>query len=131
MHDPPTVLLIDDDREVLRGVSLRLRAAGLNVICANDGPQGLNLAHREKPDAIILDIRMPGMDGWTVLTRLQDLETTASIPAVVLSASIQDQSHRRARDLGAQYFLSKPYDPKELIETVQAAVAMGTGSSRP
>ena len=122
MPEQETVLLIDDEREILRSVALRMRCDGFRVISAWDGQQGLDLASKESPDAIVLDIRMPVMDGWTVLTHLKERSATACIPVVMLSASIQERSYKRALDLGARYFLEKPFDAGTLVGTVHAAI---------
>ncbi len=131
MHEQKTVLLIDDDREIVRGVGMRMRAAGLRVISANDGQQGLEQAVLEIPDVIVLDIRMPVMDGWTVLARLRENPKTAAIPVIVLSASVQNQPDSRALGLGARYFFQKPYHAKLLVETVKELVYGGIDLSSP
>ena len=123
MPDKRRVLLVDDDREIVRGVGIRLRAAGYEILTAFDGQAGLLAAKENLPDAIVLDVRMPVMDGLTMLRRLRDYKETEAIPVVILSASVVDQGKARALEQGARYFLEKPYDPKSLIEAVEAAIA--------
>ena len=117
------ILLVEDDRDVLRAVGVRLRAAGFETIVAHDGEAGLAAARVNLPDAIVLDIRMPGMDGLTVLARLREEEGTRDIPVVVLSANVVETVKCKALDLGAKFFLQKPYDPKSLVQAIQTAIS--------
>lgn len=117
------VLLVDDDRDIARGTGIRLRAAGYEVAFAHDGQAGLAAALESRPDAIVLDMRMPVMDGITVLRELRRREETAAIPVVVLSASVVEKGRHRALNLGARYFLQKPYDAEQLLDAVRAAIA--------
>lgn len=114
------VLLVDDDREILHGASLRLRAAGYETLTAHDGRQGVASAVKNAPDAILLDVRMPGQDGFAALDELRQLEPTKKIPIVVLSASVADQ--QRALEAGARFFLPKPYRGETLLAAVHKAV---------
>jgi len=117
-----SILIVDDDREILRGLSLRLRAAGFHVMKAYNGEMGLEMAIEARPDAMVLDIRMPVMDGLTMLTRLRALGELGAIPTIVLSANIADQARSQALQLGARYFLEKPYEAATLIRAVHSAV---------
>lgn len=124
MSEKPLILLVDDDREIVRGLGLRLRAAGYEIMGVHDGQAGLAAAIEFHPDAIVLDIRMPVMDGLTMLARLHEQKETAAIPAVVLSANIAETAKNKALELGAYYFIEKPYDPTTLIEAIQSALSM-------
>ncbi|HEX3997929.1 MAG TPA: hybrid sensor histidine kinase/response regulator [Pirellulales bacterium] len=108
----PCILLVDDDRSIVDALRIRLSLSGYEVLTAHDGMQGLFLASERRPSLILLDIRMPVMDGLTMLTRMRDSETTRHIPVVILSASHDDR--QRALELGAYFFLEKPYDPNVL-----------------
>jgi DNA-binding response OmpR family regulator len=121
------ILLIEDDREILRGMHVRLRSAGYEVLTASDGRQGLASSRESHPDAIVLDIRMPEMDGLTALRQLRETPDTSRIPVVMLSASLVDQ--RKALDMGAKYFLGKPYDAQKLIAAVGLAIDQSTDSA--
>ena len=123
----PRILLVDDDNDLVRGASLRLRAAGYDSIEAHDGREGVDSAVREHPDAILLDVRMPNMDGLTALAELQSQESTKHIPIVMLSASIIDQ--QRALDAGARFFIKKPYQGTSLVAAIQTALAETNRSS--
>jgi DNA-binding response OmpR family regulator len=128
--DKRRVLLVDDDREIVRGAGIRLRAAGYEVLTAFDGQVGLIAAKQNLPDAIVLDVRMPVMDGLTMLRRLRDCHETKAIPVVILSASVVDRGKAKALEPGARYFLEKPYDPKSLLEAVEAAIAESTTETK-
>lgn len=114
---PPQVLLVDDDEDVLRALTVRLRAAGYDVLTAADGRAGLSAARTHQPDAIVLDVSMPQMDGLTMLHELRQHETTVGIPVVMLSASLRDR--QRALEHGARFFLAKPYDSKHLLTALE------------
>ncbi len=122
------VLLVDDDRTIIQALAVRLRALGYDVLTAFDGNSGLALALREQPDAVVLDIRMPGLDGLTVLDRLRDHSATRDLPVIMLSASIVNE--HEALDRGASFFLQKPYDAAALIAALQAAIQNRTGARR-
>jgi CheY-like chemotaxis protein len=114
------VLVVDDDRDIVTGVSMRLRAAGYRTLAAYDGQQGLAAAICYRPDAILLDVRMPTMDGITALGKLKDHPDTRDIPVIVLSASIMDQ--QIALDAGARSFVQKPYSREDLLNVLAVAI---------
>lgn len=122
MSDTLKILIVDDDREIARGMSIRLRAAGYEVLTANDGQQGLAAALEHKPSAIILDIRMPVMDGLTMLAKLREDDRLAATPVIVLSANVAEHSRERALALGARYFLEKPYSKETLLAAIQSVL---------
>lgn len=115
------LLIIDDDREIVQALTVRLQAAGYRTFVAFDGQEGLDIAAANRPDAIVLDVRMPGLDGLSALTRLRRQKATADLPVVMLSASAVDA--KRALALGADYFLEKPYNSSGLLAAIQSAVA--------
>jgi CheY-like chemotaxis protein len=116
-----TVLIVDDDHDIVRGAVLRLHAAGYETRTAYDGQQALQLAEDEHPDGIVLDVRMPRVDGLKVLAQLHQQDCTRDIPVVMLSASLSDR--QRALDAGARFFLQKPYTGATLVEALDAALA--------
>jgi CheY-like chemotaxis protein len=115
------VLLVEDDRDVAFGASLRLRAAGYETLLAHDGREGIDVARRRHPAAILLDVRMPRMNGLIALDKLQHDQQTRDIPIVMLSASLVDQ--QAALDAGARYFLTKPYRPTSLLTAIGKVIA--------
>jgi CheY-like chemotaxis protein len=121
------VLLIDDDRDVLHGACLRLGAAGYEPTTAVDGRKGIDRAIHDHPDAIVLDVRMPEMDGLEVLSALQQRADTRAIPVIMLSASLVDQD--AALEAGARFFLTKPYQSKALLAALSAALREAGGGN--
>lgn len=116
----PRVLLVDDDRDLIDAVSLRMRASGYETLTANDGRQAVASALSNHPDAIVMDVRMPMMDGLSALDALKRHGETRDIPIVMLSASLVDQ--QAALDYGARFFLKKPYHSQELVAAVRMAI---------
>ena len=116
------VLIIDDEpiiREVVQNCLEDL--AGWNVLTANSGNEGLTKVVEEKPDAIILDVMMPGMDGLTFLQRLRANPETQYVPVFLLTAKAEFTDPRRICSLGLAGALAKPFDPYELIEKIATA----------
>ncbi len=103
---------------------LRLKSAGYHTSVASDGDEGVRKAIEDKPDAIVMDVRMPKKDGMAALIELKEMEQTKCIPVVMLSASIVDQ--QRALDAGARFFLTKPYQGQDLVASVSAATRRDT-----
>lgn len=105
----PRVLLIDDDDALRLLCAVSLRALGIEVIEAANGERGLELVHREKPDLVLLDVSMPGLDGFEVGEMVRRHRKTRHIPLMFLSG--EDETDARARELGAIASLAKPFDP--------------------
>ncbi len=118
-----SVLIVDDDREIVRAIALRLGNAGFETLTARDGQEGLSIALEKAPDAILLDLRMPVMDGFTMLGRLQNSVHTASTPAIILSADSADRARLKALRGGATYFVEKPFSAEDLIRALTTALS--------
>ena len=112
------LLLVDDDPDIVRGTQLRLAAEGYEVMKAFDGGQCFDLAVNDRPDAILLDVRMPGQDGLKTLTLLQRNQSTSEIPVIMLSGSIADEEP--ALDRGARFFLRKPCSRDSLLTAIES-----------
>ena len=117
------ILLVDDDKDVLRALSMRLKANGYGVVFAGDGIAAVSVARNEVPDVIILDIGLPGGDGFTVMERLGSILPVAQVPVIILTARDISGNEARARAAGAIAFLQKPVDNDVLLETIQEALA--------
>ena len=113
------VLLVDDEDDIreVAGMSLET-VAGWTILAARSGREGLKIAAEQKPDAILLDVMMPDMDGPSTFRNLQESEETKSIPVIFLTAKAQTREQRGFRELGAQGVISKPFDPLTLADQV-------------
>jgi two-component system KDP operon response regulator KdpE len=114
-----TILFIDDDAHLLRIVKLSLEEAGYHVITAKDGAQGLREAFSIQPDLVLLDVMMPNMDGWEVLTRLRAL---SDLPIIMLTAIDGQADIVKGLNLGADDYMIKPFGVKELQARIAAAI---------
>ncbi|HZT14413.1 MAG TPA: response regulator [Gaiellaceae bacterium] len=113
------VLVIDDEAPIRLLCRVNLEAEGLEVLEAADGPGGLEKARAEQPDVILLDVMMPGLDGWRVAEELLDDERTAGIPIVFLTARAELRDRARGLDLGGVDYVTKPFNPVELAPLVR------------
>lgn len=120
-----TVLVVDDDENIMRALSIRLKAAGYKVSGAMDGTQAVMVAHKVEPDIIVLDIRMPAGSGFTVMERLRQSIDTATIPIIVLTASDETETRRQAEEMGAFRYFNKPYDIDKLLVAIKEALGGG------
>jgi len=121
---PHKVLIIDDEDDIREVAALSLESvAGWDVVTANSGSQGVARAMEHQPDAILLDVMMPGMDGPSTFRELRKHPITAKIPVLLLTAKVQSSDQRRFADLGVQAVLFKPFDPLTLSD--QIAVVLG------
>ncbi|OIO37227.1 MAG: hypothetical protein AUJ75_04595 [Candidatus Omnitrophica bacterium CG1_02_49_10] len=116
------ILIIDDERELIKAISIRLKASGYEVITANNGFDGIDAAKREKPDAIVLDLIMPQFDGYETCKRLKSDPDTKSIPVIVCSAAGQKNVEADVNNIGANGFVAKPFDTIKLLETIKACM---------
>jgi DNA-binding response OmpR family regulator len=112
------ILIVDDDPDVQRGLSIRLRASGFDTVIASDGYSGTKLAQEEKPDLVLLDIGLPAGDGFVVMERL----SMTFIPIIVLSARDPETNKERALQAGAVAYFQKPADNDELLAAIQKAI---------
>jgi DNA-binding response OmpR family regulator len=118
-----TTLVIDDEAPIRLLCRVNLEAEGMRVLEAPDGRTGLELAQNEQPNAILLDVMMPGMDGWAVAEQLLQDERTAEIPIIFLTARADLRDRARGMDLGGLEYITKPFNPVELATLVQEVVA--------
>jgi DNA-binding response OmpR family regulator len=119
------VLVIEDDQDIIRAVRAVLRSGGLEVLTATDGRAGLRLFHASRPAAIVLDIGLPVLDGWTVLDRIRDL---SEVPVLLLTSHAQEAEKVRGLRAGADDYVSKPFGNAELLARVQALLRRAPGS---
>jgi DNA-binding response OmpR family regulator len=113
------VLIVDDEAPIRLLCRVNLEPEGMEVLEAADGQSGLETARAELPDVILLDVMMPGMDGWEVAERLIDDETTHEIPLVFLTARAELRDRARGLELGGVDYITKPFNPTELASVVE------------
>jgi DNA-binding response OmpR family regulator len=112
------VLVIDDESPIRLLCRVNLEAEGMEVLEAADGPSGLEKARAERPDVVLLDVMMPGLDGWSVAEELLDDERTSAIPIVFLTARAELRDRARGIDLGGVDYVTKPFNPVDLAPLV-------------
>jgi DNA-binding response OmpR family regulator len=122
-EDVRTVLVADDDEDILELVSFRLERAGYEVVTARDGAAALATAQERLPDLAVLDVMMPGLNGYEVTQRLRADDATRDIPVILLTARVQEADVNRGFEAGADDYLRKPFSPQELRARVQAIIA--------
>ena len=122
----PRILIIDDEADIREVTALSLETtAGWQVILAPSGAQGIRRASLEQPDAILLDVMMPDIDGPTTYQILKQNGNTAHIPVLLLTAKVQGQDRRKLDELGAAAILSKPFDPLTLADQISEILGWG------
>jgi DNA-binding response OmpR family regulator len=118
-----TTLVIDDEAPIRLLCRVNLEAEGMRVLEAADGRTGIELAQNEQPNAILLDVMMPGMDGWAAAEQLLQDERTAEIPIIFLTARADLRDRARGMDLGGLEYITKPFNPVELATLIQEVVS--------
>ena len=116
---PARILIADDDPVIVRLLQVNFRLEGYDVETAAHGEEALTKAQELQPALILLDVMMPGLDGWEVARRLKDDERTKDIPVLFLSARAQEEDRRKGLELGVTDYVTKPFDPGELVGLVQ------------
>jgi DNA-binding response OmpR family regulator len=119
----PKILIVDDDPDLRRALRLRLRANNYETVHAQDGYSAVAVARKERPDLIVLDLGLPAGDGFVVLERLQNIDTMAGVPVVVLTARDPQNNEERALKGGAAAFFQKPVDNAELLDVIRASLS--------
>ncbi len=113
------ILAVDDEKHIVRLVQVNLERAGYEVVTANDGKEALQKVQTEQPDLVVLDVMMPYMDGFEVLQNLRRNPSTRDIPVIMLTAKAQDADVFRGWQSGVDCYLTKPFNPMELISFVK------------
>jgi CheY-like chemotaxis protein len=117
-ENPLRVLVVDDSAVIRDLIAVNLQLEGLEVTTADDGEAALEAVARCRPDVITLDVMMPRLNGFDTVARLRDDPATADIPVVVVTGRAQAADMARGRDLGVEAYLTKPFEPAELVEVV-------------
>jgi DNA-binding response OmpR family regulator len=114
--------LIEDDHDIVEMIEYNLKEEGYRTVSAFDGKNGIEIAKREKPDLIILDIMLPAIDGFEVCRILKQQESTSHIPIIILSAKSRETDKVVGLELGADDYMTKPFSPRELIARIKAVL---------
>ena len=124
------ILVCDDERSIVRLIQVNLERQGWQVVTAYDGKEGLEKIMSEKPDICVLDVMMPYMDGFEVLKNLRREPSTQKLPVVMLTAKAQDNEVFEGYHYGADVYLTKPFNPMELVTFIKRIIA-GADSEGP
>ena len=117
------ILIIEDDPSFLRAITHIVEKEGYNVVNASNGMRGLRMAKEDKPDLLILDVMLPGIDGFEICSQLRHEPQTAKLPLIMLSAKGQEADKTTGLEVGADEYLTKPVDRAVLLEKVTALMA--------
>jgi excisionase family DNA binding protein len=117
-----TVLVVDDDPRLRELIRVNLEYDGMTVIEAGTAEEGLRALEADPPDLVMLDVMMPGIDGWEMLRRVQERHGVGTIPVIMFSGKVDEASAERAAEHGAQAFIGKPFDPTQLIESTKQLI---------
>ena len=121
------ILIVDDEEDILTLLEYNLEKAGFKVISADDGPEAIELAKKEKPALIILDIMLPSMEGTEVCKAIKRDDATSHIPIIMLTAKGEEVDRIVGLELGADDYITKPFSPRELVLRVKAVLKRGHG----
>ena len=119
---PQPILIVDDDDALVDVLQLRLERQGFTTRTSGTGESGLAIARQHQPSLILLDLRLPDVDGFELCQQLVDDPQTAGIPVIILSGLERPDIIRRARAAGCHFFVRKPYDPNALLALIQQAL---------
>ncbi len=118
----PVVLIVDDDAGIRGFIRASLELAGYSVKEAANGDEGLAAIEQDPPDLILLDVMMPGVDGWEMLQRMHERHGVGSIPVLMFSGKVDEQAESEATARGAHGFIGKPFDPQQLIDRAKQMI---------
>ena len=121
----PRILVVDDELDLVSVLRMGLEIQGFEVIEAMDGEEGLRRARQERPDLMVLDLMLPKMDGYKVCRALKFDDRFKNLPIIILSARSGDQDRKLALDMGADLFMTKPYEMSELVAKIRQKLAGG------
>jgi len=116
------ILIVDDEKDIVKMLEYNLRKEGFRTISAYDGQEALELAAREHPDLILLDLMLPEMDGLEVCKKLKKEDKTANLPIIMLTAKTQETDKVIGLELGADDYVTKPFSPRELLARIKAVL---------
>lgn len=124
-----TILVVDDDPEIVRLLRGYLRQAGYGVLVAHDGETAMHTIRADKPDLLILDLMLPDRDGWDITRSLRADAVHAQLPILMLTARVEDVDKILGLELGADDYVTKPFNPREVVARVRALLRRAAGRS--
>ena len=113
------ILLVEDEKDLVKAVTFRLQTNGYEIITAYDGQEGLDKARKEKPDLVILDLMLPKMDGYKVCGLLKSDARYNKIPIIMFTARAQESDKKMGEDVGADVYITKPFEPQALLAKIK------------
>lgn len=122
MNESPIILVVDDDPRIMAAAGLGLRSLGFRTLFASDALEGVSLARMAHPDAILMDVMMPGLEGSVAASLMQDSEELRAIPVVLFSAMPEEELSERAADAGAAAYVCKPFRKQDLLRAMKSAL---------
>ena len=125
---PPKILIVDDEPKIVHGLQAYFRQEGFETVAAYDGPQALELAAREQPDLVLLDLMLPGLDGSEVCQRLRQ---RSAVPIIMLTARVEESDKLAGLEIGADDYVTKPFSPREVVARVKAQLRRSSGALTP
>ena len=114
------ILLVDDDKEIVRLLRSYLEKAGFSVFCAYNGETALHILRQEKPDLLVLDLMLPDRDGWDITRLIRSDHQLAATPIIMLTARVEDNDKIVGLEIGADDYVTKPFNPREVVARVRA-----------
>ncbi len=125
------ILVVDDDKQIVRVLQTYLTQEGMTVLSAYTGDEALHLIRQERPDCVVLDLMLPGQSGWDVTRQMRSDEHLASIPILMLTARVDDTDKIVGLELGADDYVTKPFNLREVVARVRAILRRTRGGARP
>ncbi|MGE5139132.1 MAG: response regulator transcription factor [Rudaea sp.] len=119
---PQRILVVDDDKQIVRLLKSYLEQSGFGVLTAFDGESAMRAIRAERPDLIVLDLMLPGRDGWEITRWARSDESLANVPILMLTARVEDTDKILGLELGADDYLTKPFNPREVVARVRAVL---------
>ncbi|MEW5957020.1 MAG: response regulator transcription factor [Chloroflexota bacterium] len=128
----PRILVVDDDKQIVRLVRSYLEQAGFMVLTAYDGETALHVIRRDRPDLVVLDLMLPDRDGWELTRLIRSEPGLAALPIIMLTARVEDTDKIVGLELGADDYIAKPFNPREVVARVRAVLRrVGGGPAQP
>jgi len=121
--DKKKILLVDDEKDLVDMVKMRLEASGYEIVPAYDGQEALDKARNINPDLIILDVMLPKMDGYKICRMLKFDEKYKKIPIIMFTARVQESDRLTGQQVGADAYITKPFEPQALLDKIQELLA--------